>query len=826
MMRIGRSLAVLSIGAGLLASIAAGQEQALDMAQRLAMAESVIAREEAASERGFDPSFRTRAMERLATLPMEALLLAQTQEGGLGLNVLGDSQADLVYTPVTPCRIIDTRLAGGVIAAGMTRDFLVTGTNYSAQGGSAAGCGIPFGPTTAVMVNFVAVNPRGAGNLRVTPYGKPIPVASIINFRAGVNLANGIAVAVCDPSATTCLSDLTIRPDVSATDVVADVQGYFQRVSTGGVGTALLADSAVTAPKISAGTVVRSLNGQTDALTLAGANGLGVSQGAGTVTVASNATPANTPVTIVSRDGSGSFSAGSVGLAGTLDLPNTTSASTGMITLGGTPFLHNFGSRNTFVGNQAGNTNMTGNANTGVGLSALHANTTGWGNVASGEEALLSNTTGYANTAVGDEAMRYNSTGYNNSAFGDVALYANTTGGDNSAVGYGALGSNKTASYNSALGSLALALNTTGAYNSAVGYASLNANTTGQDNSAFGANALQGNTTGLYNSAFGYRALQSNTTANNNSALGSSALQATTTGWANSAFGSGALSSNTTGFSNSAFGALALSSSTTGAGNSAFASGALFENTTGYGNSAFGYNALLSNTTGVSNSALGYYALDSLTAGSTNSALGGHALEALTTGDGNLALGEHAGFNLTSGNNNVYLANQGASSEDGAIRIGTSGTQTAAYVAGISGAVSGAGIPVLVNPSGQLGTSTSSERFKDGIRSMEEESDVVLKLRPVTFYYKPQYDETHTRQYGLVAEEVAEVAPGLVAYGKDGTPQAVRYHFVNAMLLNEVQKLRWQLDAQEAEIRELRVRQDIVQELRAQVAQLEARLPR
>jgi hypothetical protein len=102
---------------------------------------------------------------------------------------------------------------------------------------------------------------------------------------------------------------------------------------------------------------------------------------------------------------------------------------------------------------------------------------------------------------------------------------------------------------------------------------------------------------------------------------------------------------------------------------------------------------------------------------------------------------------------------------------------------------------------------------------------VLLKLRPVSFYYRADLDETHTRQYGLVAEEVAEVAPGLVAYDEDGTPQTVRYHFVNAMLLNEVQRQTRRIHAQEVEIRELRAQQAVLDELKEQLARLEARLP-
>jgi hypothetical protein len=73
----------------------------------------------------------------------------------------------------------------------------------------------------------------------------------------------------------------------------------------------------------------------------------------------------------------------------------------------------------------------------------------------------------------------------------------------------------------------------------------------------------------------------------------------------------------------------------------------------------------------------------------------------------------------------------------------------------------------------------------------------------VSFYYKPALDPTHTRQYGLVAEEVTQVSPELVVFDKDGVPQTVRYHFVNAMLLNEVQKKKSTITRQQAEIQDL-----------------------
>ena len=150
------------------------------------------------------------------------------------------------------------------------------------------------------------------------------------------------------------------------------------------------------------------------------------------------------------------------------------------------------------------------------------------------------------------------------------------------------------------------------------------------------------------------------------------------------------------------------------------------------------------------------------------------------------------------------------------IRIGDGTSQTAIFVPAISGSTVASGVAVYVNSSGQLGTATSSVRYKDEITSMDEESAVLMKLRPVAFYYKPQYDDTQTRQYGLVAEEVAQVAPQLVAYDQDGAPQTVRYQFVNAMLLNEVQKQRRLVEEERQEN----------EEQRTTIARLEARLAR
>jgi hypothetical protein len=270
-----------------------------------------------------------------------------------------------------------------------------------------------------------------------------------------------------------------------------------------------------------------------------------------------------------------------------------------------------------------------------------------------------------------------------------------------------------------------------------------------------------------------------------NTFLGANAGNTSMTGDSNTGVDAGALFRNMRGRDNAAFGLSALTSDTTGGGNSAFGQGALALNTTGGSNSAFGISALISNTTGAFNSAFGISALGSL-----------------TSGDSNTAIGTGAGFNLTTGSNNIYLGNAGLASESNTIRIGLG--QTAAFMAGINGATSASGTAVFVNGVGQLGTTTSSRRFKDEIADMGGKSDLLMKLRPVSFYYKPEYDDTHTRQYGLVAEEVAQVSPELVVFDKDGAPQTARYHFVNAMLLNEVQKQRQLIEEHQREGEEQR----------------------
>jgi hypothetical protein len=319
-----------------------------------------------------------------------------------------------------------------------------------------------------------------------------------------------------------------------------------------------------------------------------------------------------------------------------------------------------------------------------------------------------------------------------------------------------------------------LFVHTTGTNSTFVGEGAGNTATTGLFNSAFGKEALMSNTEGIRNSALGHRALRFNTTASDNSAFGNQALNFNTAS-RNSAFGSGALLNNSAGADNSAFGDDALARNTTGNVNSAFGARALDSNMTGLGNAAFGFSALHDNT----------------------------------TGQRNVAIGSFAGASQDTGSDNIYIASRGVSGESGQIKIGTSGTHTDAFIAGIDGNVV-AGSVVHVTASGQLGVAASSARFKHDVHDMAAASNVLMDLRPVTFLYRDEVSGANDeRQYGLLSEEVAKAAPDLVRFDDAGTPFSVHYEQLAPMLVNEMQKQQRTIEGQATLIEEQRVRLEL-----------------
>ena len=257
----------------------------------------------------------------------------------------------------------------------------------------------------------------------------------------------------------------------------------------------------------------------------------------------------------------------------------------------------------------------------------------------------------------------------------------------------------------------------------------------------------------------------------------------------------------------------------TGAANAASGFNALQNNTTGVDNTAIGVQALRDNTTGFNNTASGDAALIRNTSGNFNTAVGVSALVNNTTGDNNTTIGAGAGKDLTTGSNNIYVANVGVAAESNTIRIGTAGTQTSTFIAGIDGVNLGSGDTVVVN-AGQLGIIASSRRLKDDIRDMGEASSRLMQLRPVTFRYKKENaDGARPLRYGLIAEEVAKVYPELVGYSTTGEAYTVRYHLMNTLLLNEVQKQNRQIQEHQKEIV---MQQKEIAALMARLARLEA----
>jgi hypothetical protein len=241
------------------------------------------------------------------------------------------------------------------------------------------------------------------------------------------------------------------------------------------------------------------------------------------------------------------------------------------------------------------------------------------------------------------------------------------------------------------------------------------------------------------------------------------------------------------GFANTSLGLYALtnvdpSGFQAGSGNTAVGQAALYNNTSGRRNTAVGIGALYPTTTSMQNTAVGWWAMASYT----------------PSGDRNTALGALAGY-YTYGSDNILIGNSGVPEDSNTLRIGN-GTGTGSFeldrvfIHGIHGRTATGGINVYVNSAGQLGTATSSRRFKEGIEDIGDVSTDLLSLRPVTFSLRQEGTAgTPPREFGLIAEEVAEVFPDLVVFDEADKPLTVRYHLLSTLLLNEVQRQHRQI---------------------------------
>jgi trimeric autotransporter adhesin len=357
--------------------------------------------------------------------------------------------------------------------------------------------------------------------------------------------------------------------------------------------------------------------------------------------------------------------------------------------------------------------------------------------------------------------------GYPNftTAEGTNALKNLTGGAANTAVGWYSLFTNNSGSYNTALGAATLLFNTADS-NTAIGTAALLFNTGGANNTAVGTGALVNNLIGVDNTAIGYQALSNNNEGGVNN-----------TGSWNTATGSQALYSNTDGRFNCGFGVQALFSNTIGEDNNAFGYQALFNSVNGFANSAFGTHALLDNVDGQQNSAFGSSALVNNVHGDQNTAIG-VAAGGTIDGNGNVCIGAFV---------------QGESGVDNSTYIRNVNTLAQPIVAGIDGVT-----VRLVD--GRLGHGVSSRRYKQDIKPMEEASEALYALKPVTFHYNKEIDPTQTLDFGLIAEEVAEVNPELAVRDGEGKISNYRRDAISAMLLNEFLKAHRKMEQQASQI--------------------------
>ncbi len=333
--------------------------------------------------------------------------------------------ANLSKQPARFIYLRDAAATGGVLAfdAVMTATaFLSADAPYQLRGMNIEGptiiagktlgnftglyIGSPGGGGTVTTANALVTEPN-AGNVGIgtTAPGQKLEVAGNVKV-------SGLGNAIIFPD-NTVMSTATLGVGGGTITGVTAGAGLTGGGTVGGVTLNVNATPVNTGGTIvsrdvaggfAAGTITGNLSGNATTATSFTGSLAGEVTGTQGATVVSNAVSASTANAIVRRDGAGGFAAGNLTLSGNLALPHTTSATAGVITLGGVPFAHDFGANNTFVGALAGNTSLTGGDNAAFGRRALRFNTTGTFNTAVGVNALVFNTTGRFNTAVGVDA--------------------------------------------------------------------------------------------------------------------------------------------------------------------------------------------------------------------------------------------------------------------------------------------------------------------------------------------------------------------------------------------------------------------------------------
>ena len=388
-----------------------------------------------------------------------------------------------------------------------------------------------------------------------------------------------------------------------------------------------------------------------------------------------------------------------------------------------------------------------------------------------------------------------------------------TAAGGNTGLGVNALTSVNPGAggiNNTAVGTNALTADTGGFYNVAVGSGALANNISGNFNMAIGAEALNQNNAN-FNLAIGFRVAFQNTIGNHLTGIGAAAMRNNTTAGFNTAVGADALRENTSTELNVAVGDSALTS---------------FNGTaaTDGANTALGSIALVTLTSGQENVAVGRRALENSTSGSNNTSLGWRSGDGVLTGDGNTCIGSSTCTN-TSSADNVVCIGQNSAGENFSNRayIPNVGQFTQNFVVGNVEFVT------VRLSDGKLGHTVSSRRYKDDIKPMGDASELIYKLKPVSFRYKktPEYQGDNL-DYGLIAEDVAEIDPKLAIRDGKGQIESLRYVAIYNMMLNEFLKEHKKVEEQQASIADLKstvaLQQKEMQVLTAQLKEQAAQI--
>lgn len=176
------------------------------------------------------PVFATAPMQRLhAGLAARDFRQAVSRLNGDGRPVtgraLGDPVQDQVYTPLVPCRLVDTRRTfEGALAGEGTRAFVLAGlASYRAQGGADGDCGLRGTGASAVVVNLTSVQPSGAGFATLYPFDGARPLAASVNYPTGDVRGNLVVARLAGPGS---VADATLYT-LARAHYVMDVVGYY-----------------------------------------------------------------------------------------------------------------------------------------------------------------------------------------------------------------------------------------------------------------------------------------------------------------------------------------------------------------------------------------------------------------------------------------------------------------------------------------------------------------------------------------------------------------------------------------------------------------------